>query len=108
MINLVRRLKRLKAATHKPRAGGRPGKATLSNAFTPRAREVIYVAHEEARGLGHEFLGTEHILLALLSQDRGTAASVLHNLGATRARALREIERTVGRGSYTAVGPIRL
>jgi ATP-dependent Clp protease ATP-binding subunit ClpC len=45
--------------------------------FTPRAKRVIELAFEEARQLNHNYIGTEHLLLALISDDTGAAARVL-------------------------------
>jgi ATP-dependent Clp protease ATP-binding subunit ClpC len=49
--------------------------------LTPRAKKVIAYAFEEARNLGHNFIGTEHLLLALLREWDGVAAQVLTNMG---------------------------
>ena len=49
--------------------------------FTPRAKKVIEFSLEEARSLGHNYIGTEHILLGLLRENEGVAAHVLLNLG---------------------------
>jgi ATP-dependent Clp protease ATP-binding subunit ClpC len=48
---------------------------------TPRAKKVIEYAMEEARGLSHNYVGTEHLLLGLLREQEGVAAQVLMNLG---------------------------
>ena len=48
---------------------------------TPRAKKVIEYSMEEARNLGHNYVGTEHILLGLLREQEGVAAQVLMNLG---------------------------
>ena len=48
---------------------------------TPRAKKVIEYSMEEARGLNHNYVGTEHILLGLLREEEGVAARVLMNLG---------------------------
>jgi ATP-dependent Clp protease ATP-binding subunit ClpC len=49
--------------------------------FTDRARKVMALANQEAQRFNHEYIGTEHILLGLLKEDRGTAIQVLKNLG---------------------------
>jgi len=49
--------------------------------YTPRAKKVIELAFEEARSLGHNYVGTEHLLLGLLREQEGVAARVLMNLG---------------------------
>ena len=51
--------------------------------FTPRAKRVLELALEEARQLGHNYIGTEHLLLGLLREGEGVAARVLENLDAT-------------------------
>jgi ATP-dependent Clp protease ATP-binding subunit ClpC len=48
--------------------------------FTPRAKRVLELALEEARQLGHNYIGTEHLLLGLLREGEGVAARVLENL----------------------------
>ena len=50
--------------------------------FTERVRKVLAMAREEANGLQHEYVGTEHILLGLIREGEGVAATVLENLGA--------------------------
>jgi ATP-dependent Clp protease ATP-binding subunit ClpC len=49
--------------------------------FTPRAKKVLELSLEEARHLGHNYVGTEHILLGLLKEEEGVAARVLQGLG---------------------------
>ena len=49
--------------------------------YTPRAKRVLELALEEARSLGHHYIGTEHLLLGLLREQEGIAAQVLVNLG---------------------------
>jgi len=56
--------------------------------WTPTARKVLDRAAAEARELGHDYVGTEHALLALASADRGVAAAVLAELRVTRERML--------------------
>ena len=65
--------------------------------FTDRARQVAVDAQASARGLGHGWVGTEHILLGLLHGD-GIAARVLGGLGITAAAVEREVLAEVGRG----------
>ncbi len=67
--------------------------------FTDTAIKVIRLAQEEARRLGHNFIGTEQILLGLLGEGQGVAAKVLHSLGVTLREAREEIEKIIGRGS---------
>ena len=72
------------------------------NRFTERAKKVLFMAREEARRLQHDYVGTEHILLAMIREGQGVAATVLINLGLNlidTARAYGEGhgERLVGR-----------
>jgi len=67
--------------------------------FTSEAIRVIMLAQEEARRLGHNFVGTEQILLGLLGEGTGVAAKVLSELGVTLKDARREVEKIIGRGS---------
>jgi ATP-dependent Clp protease ATP-binding subunit ClpC len=67
--------------------------------FTDTAIKVIRLAHEEARRLGHNFVGTEQLLLGLIGEGNGIAAKVLLSLGVTLKEAREEIEKIIGRGS---------
>ena len=59
-----------------------PDTATMGKLpYTPRAKKVIELAFEEARSLGHNYVGTEHLLLGLLREQEGVAARVMMNLG---------------------------
>ena len=49
--------------------------------FTPRAKKVLELSMEEAGNLGHNYIGTEHLLLGLIKENEGIAAQVLLNLG---------------------------
>ncbi|MDH6069047.1 ATP-dependent Clp protease ATP-binding subunit [Umezakia ovalisporum] len=67
--------------------------------FTSEAIKVIMLAQEEARRLGHNFVGTEQILLGLIGEGTGVAAKVLAELGVTLKEARREVEKIIGKGS---------
>ncbi len=67
--------------------------------FTSQAIRVIMLAQEEARRLGHNFVGTEQILLGLIGEGNGVAAKVLNDMGVTLKDARREVEKIIGRGS---------
>ncbi|MEA5620341.1 ATP-dependent Clp protease ATP-binding subunit [Cronbergia sp. UHCC 0137] len=67
--------------------------------FTSEAIRVIMLAQEEARRLGHNFVGTEQILLGLMGEGTGVAAKVLAELGVNLKDARREVEKIIGRGS---------
>ena len=68
--------------------------------FTDRARRAIVVAGDEARELGHDFIGTEHILLGLARAEEGVAHEVLESFGITAERVAEELERELGRGPH--------
>ncbi len=72
--------------------------------FTDRAIQVILLAQEECRRLGHNFVGSEQILIGLLLEDTSLAATVLKELGLTLSSARAEVEKIVGRGAGF-VGP---
>ena len=64
--------------------------------FSQPARRVVVRAQEEADALGHRYIGTEHLLLALIASDAGVAANALAALGVGRDAVLAEIVRRVG------------
>ena len=66
--------------------------------FTDKARRSVVLAQEEARLLGHDHIGTEHILLGILREGGGIAASALTSLGITLEAAREQITATAGRG----------
>jgi len=67
--------------------------------FTEKAIKAIMLAQEEARRLGHNFVGTEQILLGLIGEGTGIAAQVLKSMGANLKDARAEVEKIIGRGS---------
>jgi ATP-dependent Clp protease ATP-binding subunit ClpC len=66
--------------------------------FTDRARRVVVLAQEEARELGHNYIGTEHILLGLLREDDGLAARALAAMGIGLDAVRREVRQIIGPG----------
>src|SRR4029453_19666450 len=66
--------------------------------FTDRARKVMQLAHQEAQRFNHEYLGTEHILLGLVSEGTGVAAKVLKNLKVDLPTVRAEVEKIVQAG----------
>ena len=74
--------------------------------FTERGRQVVVLAHEEARDLQHNYIGTEHILLGLLREQEGLAARSLRSLGLTLEQVRAAVVRIVGRGDDPAGGQI--
>jgi ATP-dependent Clp protease ATP-binding subunit ClpA len=75
------------------------GKATMFERFTEKAIKVIMLTQEEARRLGHNFVGTEQILLGLIGESTGVAAKVLKSMGIDLKDARIEVEKIIGRGS---------
>ncbi|MCL2338232.1 MAG: ATP-dependent Clp protease ATP-binding subunit [Firmicutes bacterium] len=70
----------------------------MNGKFTQRAQQVFILSREEAGGLNHPYIGTEHVLLGLIREGEGVAAKALAELG-IRAEQVREmIVQTVGRG----------
>jgi len=66
--------------------------------FTPRSKKVLELALREALQLGHNYIGTEHILLGLVRESEGVAARVLSNLGVDPDKVRREVVRMLGGG----------
>jgi ATP-dependent Clp protease ATP-binding subunit ClpC len=71
--------------------------------FTPQAKKVLELASEEARALGHPYIGTEHILLGLLRENESVAAQVLINLGLKLEDVRAEILDLLGASDPTAL-----
>ncbi len=69
--------------------------------FTERARRSIVLAQEEAQRLGNNYIGTEHLLLGIMSEGESVAAKVLENLSLTLSKVRHEVESIVGKGSKT-------
>jgi ATP-dependent Clp protease ATP-binding subunit ClpA len=74
--------------------------------FTDRARRVVVVAQEESRKLGHDYIGTEHILLGILGAGESVAVQALESLGVSLEAARQQVEEIVGRGSHEVSGHI--
>ena len=64
--------------------------------FTPRAKRVLELSLEEARQLGHNYIGTEHLLLGLIREGEGVAARVLENLALDLPRVRAQVIRLLG------------
>ena len=73
--------------------------------FTNRARRVVVLAQEEARGLNHNYIGTEHVLLGLL-EPAGIAAQALSRFGMTATGTRDEVRARVGAGREPPKGKI--
>lgn len=69
--------------------------------FTPRAKRVLELSWDEARQLGHNYIGTEHLLLGLIREGEGVAARVLENLGVDLTKVRQHIVRLLGETGAT-------
>jgi ATP-dependent Clp protease ATP-binding subunit ClpA len=74
--------------------------------FTNEARRAVILAQEDARLLGHGYIGAEHVLLGLLQEGTGIAAQALESLGITHEAARQQVEQIVGRGQGQPGGHI--
>ncbi|HKY65385.1 MAG TPA: Clp protease N-terminal domain-containing protein [Acidimicrobiales bacterium] len=74
--------------------------------FSDRGRRVVVLAQEEARLLGHGYIGTEHLLLGIVHEGEGVAARALESLGIELGAVRRKVEETVGRGDDQPEGHI--
>jgi ATP-dependent Clp protease ATP-binding subunit ClpC len=66
--------------------------------FTERARRVIVLAQDEARSLGHSYIGSEHILLALIREGTGAGSKALEAMQISPDAVRRQVEQITGRG----------
>ncbi len=73
--------------------------------FTPRAKRVLELSLEEARQLGHNYIGTEHLLLGLIREGEGVAARVLENLGVDLSKVRTQVIRMLGETAEVAATP---
>ncbi len=70
--------------------------------YTPRAKKVIELSVDESRKLGHSYIGTEHILLALIREGEGIAARVLNNAGVSLNKARQQVLQLLGSNESSA------
>ena len=91
---------RIKRATLRTRPKG------MFMRFTDRARRVVVLAQDEARELGHGFVGPGHLLLGLLAEGEGVAALALESLGISLEEARDRVEEIAGRGQGAPAGRI--
>jgi len=82
--------------------GQGPAAPTGHIPFTPRAKKVLELALREALQLGHNYIGTEHILLGLIREGEGVAAQVLQKLGADLARVREAVVELIPGSSESA------
>jgi ATP-dependent Clp protease ATP-binding subunit ClpC len=78
-----------------------PRRLPVFERFTDSARRVVVAAQEESRRLNHNYIGTEHVLLGLLYEGRGLAATVLTDFGLTLEMVRADVEEMVGPGEST-------
>ncbi len=72
--------------------------------FTPRAKRVLELSWDEARQLGHNYIGTEHLLLGLIREGEGVAARVLENLGVDLTKVRSHVIRLLGESGAATAG----
>jgi ATP-dependent Clp protease ATP-binding subunit ClpA len=85
---------------------GEPHHGAMFERFSNKARHVVVLAQEEARGLQHNYIGTEHILLGLLGETEGVGARALQGFGLSLEGAREEVLARVGVGKKTVEGHI--
>lgn len=73
----------------------------LFGRFTQRAQKVLMLAQEEAKRFNHPYVGTEHILLGLISEGEGVAAKALASLGVQADKVRAMVEQSIGQGEGT-------
>ena len=96
--------RRLFGARSRALRRGRSGE--LFESFTDQTRQAMVEAQMEARGLGHDYIGTEHILLGVLQVPGGLGGRALKALGISTASIRNQVVATVGRGSGDRTGHI--
>ncbi|HZK85941.1 MAG TPA: ATP-dependent Clp protease ATP-binding subunit [Desulfosporosinus sp.] len=70
----------------------------MKGRYTERAEKVLTIAHDEARGMGHQVVGTEHVLLGLIQEGEGIAAQALTGMGLDLAKIRNQVEQIAGVG----------
>jgi ATP-dependent Clp protease ATP-binding subunit ClpC len=85
---------------------GRGDRAVMGEiGLTPRAKKVIELAVDEARRLGHHYIGTEHLLLGLVREGEGIAAGVLESLGVSLEKLRAEVTRILSQSMPQGAAP---
>ena len=97
--NLGVDLERLRIEIEKLISAGSVGSVLGDIPFTPRSKKALELAVEEARGLNHNYIGTEHILLGLLREEEGVASQVLFSAGVDLKGVRKEISTLLGGGA---------
>ncbi|UCD15568.1 MAG: ATP-dependent Clp protease ATP-binding subunit [Candidatus Omnitrophota bacterium] len=98
--NLGADLERLRVEIEKLVSPGSAASVLGDVPFTPRAKKSLELAAEEAHNLGHNYIGTEHILLGLIREGEGLASQVLFSLGIDLKRVRDEIAALLGGGIH--------
>ena len=73
----------------------------MDSNFSQRVQEVIRLSREEALRLGHDYIGTEHLLLGIIREGEGVAISIFNNLGIEPSKIKKAVEETVKQTSST-------
>ena len=94
----MNRFKSLWRSLNAGAASAGQGFAEMEHNFTPRAQQVLALARKEADRFHHNFVGTEHLLLGLISLGQGVAVNVLWKMGINLETARLEVEKQVGTG----------
>src|SRR5690554_5194717 len=98
LLSLGVDLAKVRAEIEKMIGKGKQESSTQNLNYTPRAKKVIELAIEEGRNLGHNYVGTEHLLLGLIREGEGIAAQVLANMGVDLAKARKSVLALLGGG----------
>ena len=81
----------------------------MDSNFSNRVQEVIRLSREEAIRLGHDYIGTEHLLLGIIREGEGIAIKIFNNLGVDTQKVKKTVEETVRQsGGTLTVGNIPL
>lgn len=88
------------------KVGGGKGPTNQFDKFTNHARTVLSLANEEARRYNHSGIGTDHVLLALMSEGEGTAAKALDQLHVQQDEVRQQVEQLHPAVEHSADGPI--
>jgi ATP-dependent Clp protease ATP-binding subunit ClpC len=98
-------LDRLRIEIEKLVSSGSVGSVLGDIPFTPRAKKALELSAEEARSLGHNYIGTEHILLGLLREEEGIASQVLFSLDVDLKKVKEEIAALLGGSAQVSSAP---
>jgi hypothetical protein len=102
LAEAIRRVRELRPGRRKDKGS----EEAMFERFTDRARRVVVSAQEEARDLGHNYIGTEHVLLGLTKEGHGLAAKALESLGVSLEAVRAQVVEIIGLGKDTPKGHI--